>query len=54
VLYLSGYIERMELLYGSLNDRTRFLAKPFIPAQLIQMVSAILDRAPPAPTREAP
>jgi PAS domain S-box-containing protein len=45
VLYLSGYIDRLELLYGSLNSRTRFLSKPFVPAQLIQMVAAILDSA---------
>jgi PAS domain S-box-containing protein len=45
VLYLSGYIDRLDLLYGSLNSRTRFLGKPFVPAQLIQMVSAILDSA---------
>jgi PAS domain S-box-containing protein len=44
VLYVSGYIDRLELLSGSLNHRTRFLAKPFIPAQLIQMVSAFFER----------
>jgi PAS domain S-box-containing protein len=44
VLYLSGYIEHLDRLSGSLDDRTQFLAKPFIPAHLIQMVSAIFAR----------
>jgi PAS domain S-box-containing protein len=48
VLYVSGYIDRLELLSRSLDGRTRFLAKPFIPAQLIQMVSAIFARPRPS------
>jgi two-component system, cell cycle sensor histidine kinase and response regulator CckA len=43
VLYLSGYIDRLELLSSSLNHRTRFMAKPFVPARLIQMLSAFFE-----------
>jgi len=50
VLYLSGYIEHLDRLSGSLDDRTQFLAKPFIPAHLIQMVSTIFAR----PRRDQP
>ena len=45
VLYISGYTDRLEHLAGSLDRRSRFMAKPFVPAQLIQMVSAFFEPA---------
>jgi two-component system cell cycle sensor histidine kinase/response regulator CckA len=44
VLYLSGYTDDVASLSQTLDERTRFLAKPFLPAQLTQLVASLLER----------
>src|SRR5262249_25835611 len=44
VLYLSGYPEDARLLSEPLGTDTRFLAKPFLPADLTHAVISMLER----------
>jgi PAS domain S-box-containing protein len=42
VLYVSGYTDDSELLAGGMDERAAFLAKPFLPGDLVQAVHGLL------------
>lgn len=48
VLYLSGYTDNVDL---PLDERTRFLAKPFLPRDLTHVVASMLEHRAPAGAR---
>ena len=50
VLYLSGYTERVDQLTDSLDSRTHFLAKPFLPGELRRTIAGIVE-GPSSPSR---
>ena len=43
VLYTSGYTEDAILRHGVLDDATRFLSKPYTPAELRRRIREALD-----------
>jgi two-component system cell cycle sensor histidine kinase/response regulator CckA len=47
VLYVSGYTDNPAVLSGSLGPGAHFLAKPFLPGELVRAVNAILTRGAP-------
>jgi two-component system cell cycle sensor histidine kinase/response regulator CckA len=53
VLYLSGYADHADLLSLPLGERTYFLAKPFLPGELTQLVYSILEKRGAEPGRDA-
>jgi DNA-binding response OmpR family regulator len=42
VLYVSGYTDDRELLAGGMDEGAAFLAKPFMPGELVLAVHALL------------
>jgi DNA-binding response OmpR family regulator len=55
VLYVSGYTEDSKLLAGATEEGTSFLAKPFMPGDLVVAVHALLldaGRKSSAPVRQ--
>jgi two-component system cell cycle sensor histidine kinase/response regulator CckA len=56
ILYVSGYTEDEAVLRGSLGPRAHFLAKPFLPGELVRAVLGIVEgsrRLTPEESREA-
>ncbi len=52
VLFVSGYTDDEKLLSGALDPGTHFLAKPFLPGELVRAVRAIITgRSPSMPAR---
>ena len=45
VLYASGYTRNAIVHQGVLQDRTQFLQKPYVPAELSRKVREVLDRS---------
>jgi len=56
VLYVSGYTDDSELLAGGMDEAAAFLAKPFMPGDLVLAVHALLTDAERqgAPVRPSP
>jgi DNA-binding response OmpR family regulator len=52
-LYLSGYTNDERLLARALEQGTHFLAKPFLPGDLLNTVRAVLESAVTTGSNEA-